>query len=144
MNRLRFFVYAVRPAYIDIHVQLAGLTWRKVKDALRSSANLKVTVDGKDIEWRDPQQLKPAGEGFQVRFGVVADDPDGELTPGRDVQMTLKIGDATLAASTTVIDPASPGNELLDEVRDAREAASIYAAYPLLVSPPPEGGLPRG
>src|SRR4051812_9212751 len=145
MNRLRVFVYAVRPAYIDIHLA-AKLSATKVKQLLKGVRAVLV-VNGDEYTAEGAQLLDAPARGYDVRFGMAVADSQLELKAGDSVEVLLTVDGEDLGKEiVTVTAPAGPGQELVEEARHARDAVSLYAAYPILTSAaaPDGGGGPAG
>src|SRR3989442_7068167 len=91
MNGLRVFVYAVKPAYIDIHLA-KKLSANKLRQAWNKGNLAVVLIFGnQQFATGEPQLLGGPAPGFQTRFGIVVTDPSLDLKAGDEVTIALVV-----------------------------------------------------
>jgi hypothetical protein len=152
MSDLRVIVHAgsdVVPAHVDV-----GIPDDVPRRALLSAESTLTFVDAGGetstidlADWRVRQSRRPE-PGFPSRFALIAPDRLGlQLRHGSQATLRLAItGGTTHAGSGLVIgdSPPSPQGGVIAEAREAVDAVSLYAAYPILTSPGPDGGSGAG
>jgi hypothetical protein len=146
MTRLRFFVYALVPLYIDVHLARPTLKANDVK-------SIELTHNGEaiDVSGWQRYKLKPASGDFPTRVALVAPaDFKRECAPGDEVSLYVYLKDDEFGSTGTVIDPQPDGEGIPQgpgsqgpgegpgypgDRSSLAEAVSMYAAYPILTAP---------
>jgi len=146
MSDLRVIVHAgndVVPAYVDVGIQ-DDVPRRALLSA--ESTLTFVDADGETrtvdlTAWRVKQSRQPEPD-FPSRFSLVAPERfPFRLAPGSQATLRLAVaGGTTYAGSGLVIGDSAPPPQsgVIAEARQAADAISLYAAYPILTSPGPD------
>ena len=152
MSDLRVTVHAgndVVPPYVDV-----GLPVVVARRALQPEESTLTFVDADGEErtvalegWR-VKQSRQTEAGHPSRFALVAPERfEHRLAAGRQATLRLAVegGSTHVGAALMIGDDLPPADAaLLAEARNAASAVDLYAAYPILTSPGPDGGASAG